>query len=302
MPFFTVFTATFNRGYILPKLYDSLKKQEIMDFEWLVIDDGSSDETEQLFQQWIHDEIMFPIRYMKKDNGGKPRTINYGIQYAKGEYFFMVDSDDTLKPDALSKMKQWCKEIESKPQFIGVGAARGFPDGSYIKGIAPSVNEYGYIDASNLQRNDFNLDADMCEAYKTEIFKKYPMPEWPGEKFAPEQISLNESALDGYLLRWHADIIYQCEYLDDGLTKRSNVLEKKNPMGYAMMYNHMLKYPELSIKQKYYAACQHIALSIYGKNSSYILRSNKIIYSIFALPVGILLSIRRRKQFDEVNE
>lgn len=302
MPFFTVFTATFNRGYILPKLYDSLKKQEIMDFEWLVIDDGSSDETEQLFQQWIHDETMFPIRYMKKDNEGKPRAINYGIQYAKGEYFFMVDSDDTLKPDALSKMKQWCKEIESKPQFIGVGAARGFPDGSYIKGIAPSVNEYGYIDASNLQRNDFNLNADMCEAYKTEIFKKYPMPEWPGEKFAPEQISLNEIALDGYLLRWHADIIYQCEYLDDGLTKRSNVLEKKNPMGYAMMYNHMLKYPELSIKQKYYAACQHIALSIYGKNLSNILRSNKIIYSIFALPVGILLSIRRRKQFDEVKD
>ena len=302
MPFFTVFTATFNRGYILPKLYDSLKKQEIMDFEWLVIDDGSSDETEQLFQQWIHDETMFPIRYMKKDNGGKPRAINYGIQYAKGEYFFMVDSDDTLKPDALSKMKQWCKEIESKPQFIGVGAAKGFPDGSYIKGIAPSVNEYGYIDASNLQRKDFNLDADMCEAYKTEIFKKYPMPEWPGEKFAPEQISLNEIALDGYLLRWHADIIYQCEYLDDGLTKKSNVLEKKNPMGYAMMYNHMLKYPELSIKQKYYAACQHIALSIYGNNLSNILRSNKIIYSIFALPVGILLSIRRRKQFDEVKE
>ena len=302
MPFFTVFTATFNRGYILPKLYDSLKKQEIMDFEWLVIDDGSSDGTEQLFQQWIHDETMFPIRYMKKDNGGKPRAINYGIQYAKGEYFFMVDSDDTLKPDALSKMKQWCKEIEGKSQFIGVGAARGFPDGSYIKGIAPSVNEYGYIDASNLQRNDFNLDADMCEAYKTEIFKKYPMPEWPGEKFAPEQISLNEIALDGYLLRWHADIIYQCEYLDDGLTKRSNVLEKKNPMGYAMMYNHMLKYPELSIKQKYYVACQHIALSIYGKNLSYILRSNKIIYSIFALPVGILLSIRRRKQFDEVKD
>ena len=205
MPFFTVFTATFNRGYILPKLYDSLKKQEIMDFEWLVIDDGSSDETEQLFQQWIHDETMFPIRYMKKDNGGKPRAINYGIQYAKGEYFFMVDSDDTLKPHALSKMKQWCKEIENKPQFIGVGAARGFPDGSYIKGIAPSVNEYGYIDASNLQRKDFNLDADMCEAYKTEILKKYPMPEWPGEKFAPEQIALNEissskySSASGYL-------------------------------------------------------------------------------------------------------
>lgn len=301
MPFFTVFTATFNRGYILPKLYDSLKKQEIMDFEWLVIDDGSSDETEQLFQQWIHDETMFPIRYMKKDNGGKPRAINYGIQYAKGEYFFMVDSDDTLKPDALSKMKQWCKEIENKPQFIGVGAARGFPDGSYIKGIAPSVNEYGYIDASNLQRKDFNLDADMCEAYKTEILKKYPMPEWPGEKFAPEQISLNEIALDGYLLRWHADIIYQCEYLDDGLTKRSDVLEKKNPMGYAMMYNHMLRYPDQSIKQKFKNACQVIALSIIGGHIEYAFKSKNKKLMIWAFVPGIFLAIRRKFQFRKVS-
>lgn len=302
MPFFTVFTPTFNRGYTLPKLYHSLQQQKIIDFEWLVIDDGSNDETERLFRQWIQDEKIFSIKYIKKDNGGKPRAINFGIQYAKGEFFFIVDSDDTLTPDALGKMKQWCQQIEDKPQYIGVGAARGFTDGSYIKGIRPRVNKYGYVDATNLQRAKFDLDVDMCEAYKTDILKRYPMPEWPGEKFAPEQICLNEIALDGYLIRWHADIIYQCEYLEDGLTKGSRILEKKNPMGYAMMYNHMLKYPELDFKGKIFAACQHIALSIYGGNPSYILKSNKKIFSLCALPIGMLLSIRRKKQFNEVKE
>lgn len=88
------------------------------------------------------------------------------------------------------------------------------------------------IDATNLDRAKYNLDADMCEAYKTQLFKKYPMAEWPGEKFAPEQIALNEIALDGYLLRWYSDILYQCDYLEDGLTKGSSSLEKNNPMGY----------------------------------------------------------------------
>ena len=211
MPFFTVFTPTYNRGYILPKLYQSLKEQGFTDFEWIIVDDGSSDETEKIVSQWLKEDNAFSVRYLKKENAGKPRAINYGIQYARGKFFFMVDSDDFLLPDALAKMEQWCLEIESKPEFIGVGAARGFPDGSYIKGVAPAVNEKGFVDATNLQRGDYNLDADMCEAYETEIFRKYPMAQWPGEKFAPEQIALNEIALDGYSLRWHSDIIYQCD-------------------------------------------------------------------------------------------
>lgn len=262
MPYFTVFTSTYNRGYTLFRLYESLKNQGTTDFEWLIVNDGSTDNTHQLVEEWIRKEKEFSIRYLEKENGGKPRAINYGIRYARGKFFFMVDSDDFLLPNALSKMKNWCKEIENNSDYIGVGAARGFPDGSYIKGVSPIVNEQGYVDATNLQRIQFNLDADMCEAYKTKILKKYPMPEWPGEKFAPEQIALNEIALDGYKLRWHSDIIYQCNYLDDGLTKGSKVLEKNNPMGYAMMYCHMLKYPECSKKQKFYAACQVVALSI----------------------------------------
>lgn len=300
MPYFTVFTPTYNRAYILPKLFESLKQQSYTDFEWLIVDDGSTDGTAQLAEKWKKEVLPFTIRYLYKENGGKPRAINYGVKEAAGQFFFMVDSDDYLLPDALCKMERWCREIEDRPEYIGAGAAKGFPGGQYIKGVSPQVNDQGFVDATNLERPLYDLDADMCEAYKTSVFRKYPMPEWPGEKFAPEQIALNEIALDGYLLRWHADIIYCCDYLQDGLTKGSRKLEKENPMGYAMMYNHMLKYPGLSTKQRFKCACQVVALSMYGCHAGYILRSNRKLYVFFALIPGSILSIRRFLQYKNV--
>ena len=298
MPFFTVFTPSYNRAYILPNLYKSLCSQKCKDFEWLIVDDGSEDDTQSVIQEWIQDDAKgFTIHYYKKANGGKPRAINYGVSKAAGKYFFMVDSDDHLKDNAIEKMKQWCLEIDGDEYFIGVGAAKVYPNDEYIKGVRPLVNKNGYIDATNLERAKYNLDADMCEAYKTEIFKKFPMATWKGEKFAPEQIALNDIALAGYKIRWHEDKIYVCDYLEDGLTKGSFSLEKDNPMGYAMMYNHMLKYPEFSIKHKLYAACQCTTLSLYGGNLSYIFKSNKPVYSFITLPIGILLYFRRKKQF-----
>lgn len=300
MIYLTIFTATFNRAYILPNLFHSLMKQTCMDFEWLIVDDGSVDQTEQMVQSWDKEKPPFLIRYYKKENGGKPRAINFGIQRSQGKFFFMVDSDDWLLPEAVEKMCRWCKCIEDDPKYIGIGAARGYPDGTYLKGSAPKVGQYGYVDATNLQRAEYNLDADMCEAYKTQLFKRYPMAEWPGEKFAPEQIALNEIALDGYLLRWYPDIIYYCDYLEDGLTKGSRMLEKNNPMGYAMMYNHMLKYPQLSPKRKLYDACQMVALSIVGKHPEYILKCENKKMAILALVPGILLSIRRILQYRKI--
>ena len=298
-PLFTVFTPTYNRAYILPKLYNSLCEQTVKNFEWLIVDDGSTDETEQLVRCWTSNENGFMIYYHKKENGGKPRAINYGIASAQGRYFFMVDSDDYLLPDAMEKMTGWIEDIDDAAGYIGIGAARGYPDMSYLKGIAPAVNEAGYIDASNLERSKYDLDADMCEAYRTDIFRQFPMAEWPGEKFAPEQIALNEIALAGYKLRWHSDIIYICDYLEDGLTKGSRKLEKNNPMGYAMMYNHMLKYGYSPIK-KFRCAYQAIAMALYGRHPEYLLKMNSKLYTIFALPFGIVLSVRRAIQFKKV--
>ncbi len=296
---FTVFTPTYNRAYILPKLYDSLCVQSVKNFEWLIVDDGSTDETEQLVSSWLSRNNGFEINYVKKENGGKPRAINFGVKIAQGKYFFMVDSDDHLLPKALEKMTRWVADIDGIDGFIGVGAARGYPDNTYIKGVQPTVNEEGYVDATNLERSRYNLDADMCEAYRTDLFRQFPMAEWPGEKFAPEQIALNEIALAGYNLRWHSDIIYVCDYLDDGLTKGSRKLEKNNPMGYAMMYDHMLKYG-YSFKKKFFCAYQAIAFALYAKQPKFLLRMNSKLLAILALPFGLVLSIRRAIQFRKV--
>ena len=103
----TVFTPTYNRAYILENLYRSLQRQSFTDFEWLVVDDGSSDGTKALFERWQQEDNPFPIRYCYKENGGKCRAINYGLKLAQGELFFTVDSDDYLTDDALEKVAIW---------------------------------------------------------------------------------------------------------------------------------------------------------------------------------------------------
>ena len=279
----TVFTPTYNRGYIIEKLYKSLQKQVAHNFEWLVIDDGSTDNTEELFKKWILDDNNFNIRYIKVENGGKPRAINKALQLAQGRYLFMVDSDDYIVDDATLKLETWIKEIDDKDDIVAVGAARVYPNGEYI------------------ERKNYNLDADMCEAYKIDIMKKFPFVVWEGEKFSPEEIVLNEMSLHGYKVRWHKDKIYICDYLEDGLTKGNWGLLKSNPMGYAMLYNHKLKF-ERGFINRFHCCCQHIALSIIGKEYGYIFKSNAKLLNIFALPFGILLSIRRKKQFRNEDE
>ena len=292
---FTVFTPTYNRGYILPVLYKSLQAQKVKNFEWLIVDDGSSDNTDEIVKNWVDEEKSFLVRYYKTENVGKPSAINYGMERAEGQYFFIVDSDDYLRPDTIEKFTEWIKDIDDNNSFVGIGAAKCYPNGEYVKGVPPKTNDKGYVDATNLERHKYDLDADMCEAYKIDILRKYPMAVWPGEKFAPEQISINAMALDGYKVRWHRDIVYVCDYLDDGLTKGANSLLKRNPMGYAMMYNNMLRY-DLPAKKKLFAASQFIALSICGKNAKYILKGYNKMYTVLALPYGIALSFRRRRQ------
>lgn len=294
--YFTVFTSTYNRGYIIGNLYKSLCKQTCKSFEWLIIDDGSNDDTKNIINNFKNQNNGFDIRYKKIKNGGKPRAINYGINIAKGNYFFMVDSDDYIVPDAIEKLNKWANEINDNDTFIGVGAARGYPDGTYIKGSQPFINDNSHVDATNLQRKFYNLDADMCEAYKIDIFKKFPMAEWPGEKFAPEEIALNTIALAGYKIRWHKDIIYICDYLDDGLTRGHWKLLKENPMGYAMLYNNKLLY-SYSLKEKIYNSSQMIALTFIGKNFKYIFSSNNKLITFISLPIGLILYFRRKGQF-----
>ena len=114
----TVFTPTYNRAYIIEKLYRSLQHQTFRDFEWLIVDDGSTDNTADIVAIWQHEGNDFPIRYYKKENGGKCRAINYGVDRAEGELFFNVDSDDYLTDDALEKIDLCDHPIDGERAWV----------------------------------------------------------------------------------------------------------------------------------------------------------------------------------------
>ena len=101
----TVFTPAFNRAKLLPRLYKSLKNQSSINFEWVIVDDGSQDETQQVVQKFI-DEGVLPINYVYQDNKGKHFAINRGVKEANGELFWIVDSDDYLPPNAIAQKKK----------------------------------------------------------------------------------------------------------------------------------------------------------------------------------------------------
>ncbi len=298
-PILTIHTATYNRAYILPEAFKSLCAQTCFDFEWIITDDGSTDQTVEMIRRWQAEKLPFDILLDQQQHGGKCRALNSGMRKARGRYFFMLDSDDVLTPDAVETIIDSIAEIDSLEMYVGVGFLRTYRNGEPIKGVHPRVNSEGYVDCTNLERCKYDLDADMCEAYKLEILKRYPFPSWPGEDFAPEQITLNSLALDGYRIRWYDKGIYLCEYLDDGLTKGSMRLLAKNKMGYAMMYNHMLLYTA-GLKQRFYLCSQMIALSLLAGNPLYVFtRGSAPCMCMVAYPVGLLLAFRRYLQFKE---
>lgn len=239
IPYITVLTPSYNRGYCLSFLYNSLKQQSSIDFEWIIVDDGSTDNTEGLVQQWLTDHNQFQMSYRKKNNGGKHTAINLGVKFAKGQFVFIVDSDDTLTKDAIEKVIEWCQEIDNQMDFIGVSGCRGHKDGTRI-GDFPYSKEY--IDATNIERYRYKLMGDKAEIYRTRVLQEHPFPVYPGERFLGEGAVWDELAHQGYKLRWHRDIIYLCEYQEDGLTKNYIEHVRSSFQGFSLVKKNAYKY------------------------------------------------------------
>ena len=201
----TVFTPTYNRAYILSNLYHSLQRQSYRDFEWLIVDDGSADDTETLVASWQKEGNFFPIRYCKQENGGKCRAINRGLKEADGELFFTVDSDDYLTDDALWKVAKWESELPKNQNFCAIAANRGTSPTETPNRLFAGQ----YLDGSAFTRYELN-DGNQGERafiFYTDIHKKYLYPEFPGEKFLTEAVTWDQMAHDGYKMRFFNDII-----------------------------------------------------------------------------------------------
>ena len=245
---FTIFTPTYNRAYTLDRLYRSLIEQTSKNFKWIIVDDGSTDNTKELVSTFSRE--FFDIIYTNKKNGGKHRAINVGLDIADTEYFFIVDSDDYLIPKAISIAEE--KVINTDlVGFAGIAFNRGYSEDQLI-GKSFSGD---YIDATNLERKKFNILGDKAEIYKTSILKLYKFPEFEGENFISEMIVWNRIARDGYKIRWFNEILYITNYLEDGLTVNSDKSFSDSPKGYALMIKEYAKFANLSVLEKlrYYA-------------------------------------------------
>ena len=226
----TVFTPTYNRVSTIKRLYQSLIEQSNYRFEWLIVDDGSKDNTEELVTKLITTCTLFPIRYYKKQNGGKHTAINKGAELAKGFLFFIVDSDDYLINNAIELILSWEKSISSEKGFAGVSGNCGYNTSELIG----KTFEGEYVDGTALEREQNNIYGDKSEVFYTEILRNYPFPVFENEKFLTESIVWNRIAADGYKLRWFNKIIYLAEYRDDGISKKYSRLLAENPKGYAL--------------------------------------------------------------------
>ncbi len=233
----TVFTPTFNRAYIIDNLYKSLIEQTFKNFEWIIIDDGSTDNTEVLINSFI-EEGKLNIIYQKQLNSGKHRAINKAVDIAHGELFFIVDSDDYLTEDALEILVSNWDNIEDKGKFCGISGLRGYNSEKIVGSCHPNY----IFDCSILEyRYKYKIKGDKAEAFVTEKLKIHKFPEIEGEKFISESIVWNRLG-EKYLMRWVNEIIYICNYLEDGLSAKSLNLRINNINGTLLLYKSNLDY------------------------------------------------------------
>lgn len=223
----TVLTPTFNRGGGLQSLWDSLQKQTVKDFEWLVVDDGSTDGTKNLITQ-LQEKSDFPVRYIYKNNGGKHTALNVGIQTICSELIFIVDSDDCVTDDAVESILKIHKKYRSQNNICGYAFLRAFPDGK-VNGKKFDVDEKigSYID---VRVNGDDTGADKAEVFKTHCLKEFPFPEYPNEKFLGEDLVWVRMARKYEMVHINK-AIYVGNYLEDGLTNNRRKHNIASPIG-----------------------------------------------------------------------
>ncbi len=233
--FLSIVTPTYNRAYILAECYRSLTKQTCLDFEWIVVDDGSKDNTKELVQSFIAEEKI-DIKYIRQENGGKHIAHNTGAEYAQGEMFLCLDSDDQLTEDAVEFAKEYWR-MNKEDGIVGILAKRGA-----ISNRQPICGMWqeGLQSATMFDLwNKYGFSGDTALFFKTEILKKEKFIAFAGERFIPETALYCEIDKYGAMLLLDK-VLYLTEYLPDGLTAKYHMLLIKNPNGTAYTYYQQL--------------------------------------------------------------
>ena len=303
----TVFTPSYNRANLLNRLYQSLCKQIYKEFEWVIVDDGSTDDTASIVEliQKTHSRSDFQIRYYIKENGGKHTAINLGVKKALGILFFIADSDDILPPNALLIIADVWEKTKNDNSIGGICGfdgdlndetliGNGFPKSLSLSKLFISGDKYiNYIDATTRHiRFDLGVDGDMKEVFRTSVLREFPFPEIKDERFCPEVLLWNRIA-SKYKLRHIDQVIYLVEYQQDGISAAITKSRMNSPIASTMTYAEMLDY-NIPLKAKVRSAINYWRFKYCASKGK--TKAPKVKwYWYVLLPIGLMMHLRDKK-------
>lgn len=291
-PCVTILTPTYNRGKLLLRIYESLCRQDCCDFEWVIVDDGSTDNTEEIVNYKLRTRnSKFKVRYFKKENGGKHTAVNLGVKESRGELTLILDSDDELPRNAIKDIKEEWNKAKSIPtsrkQLGGVCGYMAHRNGIVIG--KPMVKDF--CDEITL-RYSRGVQGDMCEVFRSDVLREFPFPEIKDEKFCPESLVWNRIA-QKYCMSVFPKVIYLRDYLEGGLTDNIVRIRMQSPIASMMTYQEMTGY-DVPFKIKIRSAINYWRFRFCyhkRKNSTICVPALKKIWNIL-YPIGFLMHIR----------
>ena len=293
MEFLTIFTPAYNRAHTLPRTYESLCAQDCKDFIWLIVDDGSTDNTSKLVKEWKGKENGFEIQYIYKQNGGMHTAHNTAYENIHTELNVCIDSDDRMPLGAVGKIKKTWELIRNSGYAGIIGLDSDF-DGNIIgKGFPNGVIDTtlgGYYAAGGA--------GDKKLVYRTDVINSVPeYPVFPGEKYVglAYKYTLIDQKFRLFVLN---EILCEVEYQSDGSSKTMWKQYLNNPKGFAFLRKIAMQYP--TSKKRLIRDCIHYCSSSQiAKNKSYIRESPKKFLTVLCTPMGWLLTYVVRKKANE---
>jgi len=278
----TVITTTYNRAYCIGNLYDSLVRQTSDDFVWLVVDDGSSDNTEEVIKGFI-DEGKIEIVYIKQKNAGMHGARNTAYDNVTTEINTIIDDDDYMTDDAVEKITDFWKK-NKKDGVVGFIAYDVDLDGKIIGTLFPE----GIGETTTTELVDvYGMKGDKKLIYRSDIIRENPFPVFEGEKFFPASYKYRLIDLKYKILTMpEAVCVVDCN--QNSMTNNKVAQYRSCAKGFAFYRNEMIK---ISEKPKYIIreTIHYIAESLLSGNKHFIKTAHKKGYAILCAPVGVPL-------------
>lgn len=287
----TIFTPAYNRADLLPRCYEALKRQTSKDFVWIIIDDGSTDNTKELCENWVNTEKDFRIFYYYKENGGLHTAYNMAIEKMYTELAVCIDSDDYMPDNAVELILDFWKKNGSD-EYAGItGLDYNAKDGTNIGGFYPdNQKSINLIDVLAGRYPD--IWGDKKHVVRTSLYKEVaPMPSFDNEKnFNPHCMHLEISKKYDFLIL-NENLCF-VDYQEDGMSRGIYRQFENSPQSFAQIRRIYMMLPNVP-KTFIFRQCIHYTSSciIAKRFRDIISKSPKKVTTFFALPFGVLLSL-----------